>query len=298
MDFDPRYLAAKKSVDDRALSRHVWETLCQALPQATQGKAVQILEVGAGIGTMLERVVERGLLRGSATYVATDNDPRQLRAARDHLVRWAARQGHTLLWSGTREGRLHTPCATVAVVLRQACFEELSASAEQAPFHLLIAHAVLDLVDFSALLPQLLSRLIPGGLAYLTCNFDGETVFSPVHEKDQDIIGLYHASMDRRLPGASHTGRRLHEFLMRPGLDLLATGAADWVIRPHTDGYAGEEAQFLHTIIATVEGELAKHNSLPSDRAVWARLRHQQVEAGELTFRARHLDFLARRSPP
>jgi hypothetical protein len=33
--FDPRYLAAKKTIDDRALNQHVWETLLQVLPQTT-----------------------------------------------------------------------------------------------------------------------------------------------------------------------------------------------------------------------------------------------------------------------
>ena len=49
--FDPRYLTAKKSIDDRALNHHVWETLRQTLPPSTDSEPVKILELGAGIGT-------------------------------------------------------------------------------------------------------------------------------------------------------------------------------------------------------------------------------------------------------
>ena len=70
-----RYLAAKKSVDDRALNRHVWHSLAQAVSPAVQNGPVQVLEIGAGIGTMVERLVEWGLLH-RATYTAIDAEPR------------------------------------------------------------------------------------------------------------------------------------------------------------------------------------------------------------------------------
>ena len=56
-----RYLAAKKSLDDRALNRHVWQCLGQALPEVASDRAVQVLEIGAGIGTMVERAGGVGL---------------------------------------------------------------------------------------------------------------------------------------------------------------------------------------------------------------------------------------------
>ena len=43
-----RYLAAKKSVDDRALNWQVWQRLVAALPRATTEQPLRILEVGAG----------------------------------------------------------------------------------------------------------------------------------------------------------------------------------------------------------------------------------------------------------
>jgi len=298
-DFYPRYLAAKKSIDDRALNQHVWETLHQSMAQTTGREPLNILEIGAGIGTMFERIIERGLLSGPATYVATDNDPGQLRAARTYLSHWAQKRGHTMTWSAENHGRVQTAGADVSIVLIPASAAEMADRSDTlAPFHLLMAHAVLDLVDFPALLPRLLQRLKENGLAYLTCNFDGETVFLPQWHGEQKIIRLYHASMEARLTGASQTGRRLLAFLQRPGLELLASGRSDWTIQPRHAGYRVDELFFLHAIIETVERELEKKNSPPPGLAAWARLRHQQAEEGELSFQARHLDLLVRRQDP
>jgi hypothetical protein len=294
--FYPRYLAAKKAIDDRALNHHVQETLRQALEEATGREPLNILEIGAGIGAMLQRFLERGLLKGPATYVATDSDPGQLVAAREYLSQWAQKSGHVLSWSGKDRGRLRTPGADLTIALIPVSAEALTGnSVKLGPFQLLIAHAVLDLFDFQALLPRLFSRLQANGLAYLTGNFDGKTVFLPECDADQEIIKRYHASMEARLAGASHTGRRVLQLLQCPGMELLAAGGSDWIIHPLNEGYATDEIFFLHAIIATVKQELAKNESPPPGLAAWARLRHRQVAAGRLSFLAGHLDLLVRR---
>jgi hypothetical protein len=293
--FDPRYLAAKKVVDDRALNRHVWRTLRRSLPQTAE--PLSVLEIGAGIGTMFERIIDRGLLAGRVTYLATDSDPGQLRAARIYLSQWAGKRGHALTWSESC-GRLTTAGAEVSLILLHARAEDLGDGLEiPRPLHLLIAHAVLDLFDFPAVLPHLFARLTDNGLAYLTCNFDGETVFLPEGD-EQEIVSLYHASMEERLHGASHTGRRLLTFLQDSDLELLAAGRSDWRIHPRRTGYSREEAFFLHSLVETVERELAGRPCPPSGLAAWGRLRHVQIDAGELSFQARHLDLLARRRSP
>ena len=58
-----RYLAAKKSVDDRALNGQVWQHLVAALPRATPQLPLRILEVGAGIGSMVERLLADDVAR-------------------------------------------------------------------------------------------------------------------------------------------------------------------------------------------------------------------------------------------
>ena len=49
----PHYLLSKQSVDDRALNRTVLDSLKANLPAAP----IRIIEVGAGIGTMLTRLL-------------------------------------------------------------------------------------------------------------------------------------------------------------------------------------------------------------------------------------------------
>ena len=80
-----RYLTAKQSVDERALNRHVWQSLVAALPRATPGQPLQILEMGAGLGTMVERLFAGGVLT-SATYTAIDMEPTLIAEARRRLA--------------------------------------------------------------------------------------------------------------------------------------------------------------------------------------------------------------------
>ncbi len=300
-DFSPRYLAAKKTVDDRAQNRHVWETLRQALPAAGRPAPLRILEIGAGIGTMPARLIDWGLLTGPVTYVLTDCVAGHLREARHYLSKWAEQHGHHLSWLDDENGRLQTVNAEVSLIFVVAGAEELADGCDGLGlFDLLIAHAVLDLINFPALLPGLLLRLKDRGLAYLTCNFDGETVFFPEYDgqEEKKILDLYHASMEARLSGASRTGRRLLTFLQGPGLQLLAAGSSDWLVHPESDRYRDDEGFFLQAIIATVEQELAGKNCLPPLALhAWANRRRQQVGAATLTFFARHLDFLVRRLP-
>ena len=73
-----RYLAAKQTVDDRALNTHVYETLRAELPPGP----LDVLEVGAGTGAMLDRLVARGLLAaGAVSYTHLDVYKRQIEIA-------------------------------------------------------------------------------------------------------------------------------------------------------------------------------------------------------------------------
>ncbi|MCZ7668824.1 MAG: class I SAM-dependent methyltransferase [Chloroflexi bacterium] len=74
-----RYLAAKKSVDDRALNKDIWQRLQQEMPDQPD-----ILEIGAGIGTMVERLVAEGMVR-NGRYTAIDNQPTHIDIARSPL---------------------------------------------------------------------------------------------------------------------------------------------------------------------------------------------------------------------
>src|SRR6266851_7227112 len=64
-----RYLAAKTTVDDRALNRQVLAELCRLMPAG----APRVLEVGSGLGTMVARLMDWGAV-GAGEYILLDAD--------------------------------------------------------------------------------------------------------------------------------------------------------------------------------------------------------------------------------
>ena len=271
-----RYLAAKRTVDDRALNRPVWHdvaTLLQDAPQAS------ILEVGAGIGTMVERLHDAGLLADQA-YSAIDAEAANITAARGRLA------------------SLGLNLALEAIDLYDFAARETG----RRQWDLLIAHAVLDLLDLETALDCLLPLLAPDGHLWLTINFDGVTAFEPVVDLTLDawIEHLYHETMDLRLvsghpSGHSQTGRRLIPALRRRGVAVVNAGPSDWIVWAGADGYPADEAYFLHFIVATVGRALSGHEALPAgDLARWLAARRAQIAAGELVYVTHQLDVLAR----
>ena len=66
-----RYLAAKTTVDDRALNRPVLAELRRLMPAG----APRVLEVGAGLGTMVARLMDWGVV-SAGEYILLDADRR------------------------------------------------------------------------------------------------------------------------------------------------------------------------------------------------------------------------------
>src|SRR5271157_3367241 len=81
-----RYLAAKRSVDDRALNRRVWDAMLTAARRPfASGQGPRVLKLGGGIGTMVDRVAEeRRLLPASWTMI--DEQPALIAKARERFA--------------------------------------------------------------------------------------------------------------------------------------------------------------------------------------------------------------------
>jgi SAM-dependent methyltransferase len=295
MAFDyARYLAAKTTVDDRALNRRVLAELCRLMPAG----APRVLEVGAGLGTMVARLMDWGAV-GAGEYILLDADRRLLDCSRRWLCDWAAARGlrSDLLPDGLRVGDLR-------VRLLHAELGRYLEAAHGAPADVLIANAVLDLVDVPAVLPGLLRLLAPGGVYWFTINYDGESIFEPGHPHDDQIMRAYHRDMDERFrygrpAGESRTGRRLFNYLRAAGVPALAAGSSDWVVSAGPDGsYPGDEAYFLRSILNTIQNALrnCQDRVEPSDLAEWLAERGRQLAAGELVYIAHQLDFAGRSS--
>ena len=298
-----RYLAAKKSVDDRALNHHVWQNLRASLPEASPADPARVLEVGAGIGTMVERLVAGGLLT-HAIYTAMDGETDNITETRRRLPRWAADQGFSIVEKNPTQVRLQRGGQNVVVETEAIeLFDFIAREQGQGAWDLLIAHAFLDLMDVPTTLPALFSVLHPGALFYFTINFDGATILQPEIDPalDVQIETLYHQTMDHRRvagepSGDSRTGRHLFGHLRATGAEVLDAGSSDWVVHAGPNGYAADEAYFLHFIIRTIHTALAGHPELDAQRfSTWIEQRHDQVEAGTLVYVAHQLDFLGRK---
>ena len=294
-DFDyARYLAAKTTVDDRALNRPVLAELRRLMPAG----APRVLEVGAGLGTMVARLLDWGVL-GAGEYTLLDADRQLLDGSRRWLCDWAAARG--LRGEPLPDG---LQIAELRVRLVHAELGGYLEAAHGALADVLIANAVLDLVDVPAVLPGLLRLLVPGGGYWFTINYDGETIFAPGHPHDDQVMRAYHRDMDERVrygrpAGESQTGRHLFHHLRAAGAPALAAGSSDWVVSAGPDGsYAGDEAYFVGSILSTIENALRSRADRvdPADLADWLAVRRRQLAAGELVYLAHQLDF-AGRSP-
>jgi SAM-dependent methyltransferase len=287
-----RYLAAKTTVDDRALNRPVLAELRRLMPAGPS----RVLEVGAGLGTMVARLLDWGVV-STGEYILLDTDRPLLDRSRRWLGDWAAARG---LRSDLRPDGLQL--GELRVRLVHAELARYLETDHGARADVLIANAVLDLVDVPAVLPGLLRLLVPGGVYWFTINYDGETIFAPGHPHDDQVLSAYHRDMDERVrygrpAGESRTGRHLFHQLRSAGAPAVAAGSSDWVVSAGPDGhYPGDEADFLRSILSTIGDCLRSHPNWvdPADLAGWLAARRRQLATGELVYLAHQLDFTGR----
>lgn len=286
-----RYLAAKRTVDDRAINRQVLAGLQDMLPSGP----LRVLEVGGGIGTMVTRLLDWRVI-STGDYTLLDLDVELLDRARTWLTGWAEAHGHptAVLPDGIALGdlRVHLMPAELGDFVRAG-----AAPGQRAD--LLIANALLDVVDVPTVLPGLLTRLTPGGAYWFTITYDGHCSFQPEDPADEAVLGEYHRDMDRRIrhggpAGESRAGRHLFGQLRAAGAPVLLAGSSDWVVLPGPDGgYPDDEAHFLECILATI-GDALDGRLDAGTLAGWLAARRAQVARGELVYLAHQLDVAGR----
>jgi SAM-dependent methyltransferase len=172
------------------------------------------VEIGAGIGTLAERLVAWDVV-GETVNTAVDALPSNIATAQKRLQ------------------SLPLQLELEAIDL----FDFVAREQGQRQWDLLIAHAFLDLMDMPRTLPQLFSLLRPGGYFYFSLNFDGATILQPTIDPPFDALveQLYHRTMDERMTdgrpsGDSQSGRHLFGHLRQAGAEILAAGSSDWVL--------------------------------------------------------------------
>ena len=294
-----RYLTAKKSIDDRSLNPRVWDSLAGALPM---GRKVEALELGAGTGSMVQRVIERRLLT-DCNYTAVEMETGNVEEAMRRLAEWAGESGFRVEEAGERGYRVRGEgmCFDLSYEAVDA-LDFLRRHESRSAYDLVIAQAFLDLVDLNTALPLMGECLKSGGLLYLCINFDGGTIFEPTIDPvlDKQIEETYHRTMDERVidgkqSGDSRTGRNLFSGLRKIGAGVVDAGASDWVVYPTDEGYKGDDEVFLHAIIDTVERALTGREGIDSKIFEdWISKRRAQVGSRELVYIAHQIDVLAR----
>ncbi len=290
-DADRRYLAAKRRLDDRALNGHVLAEFRRLLPAVPR-----ILEVGAGLGTMVARLLEWQVIE-AGEYTLLDVDRRLLDDARAWLGDWAEARGLPAepRTDGLRLGDLQ-------VRLVEAELGSYLDAGHGEPADVLIAHAFLDLVGVPAVLPGLFRLLVPGGAYWFTINFDGETIFQPDHRHDERLVRAYHRSMDERVRYGRPAGESLDRSPPVPASAGCRGAAAvsgrfrlgrarqtGWDI-PRRRGGCSRAHHGHH------RGRSLRDRVERAELADWLATRRRQIAAGELCLVADQLDF-AGRSP-
>ena len=176
----PHYLHSKQTVDDRALNKDVFAALKANLPPAP----FSVIEIGAGIGTMLTRLIEWGLLT-NADYLALDEMDENIAYASEWIPKWAESAGMRAERIAENRIWLRDQVRDIRITFERAdVFDFIKTNPPKSD--LLIAHAVLDLFPLPESLPKLFS--LTKSLAWLTINFDGLTTFEPTIDATLDAI--------------------------------------------------------------------------------------------------------------
>lgn len=292
MDQDIRYLAAKKTIDDRSLNPRVWDRAWVDF----HGEPARVLELGAGIGTMVERVLQNSGV-ASLDYTAVDLN----RGLLDEAVRRLDAWGTDHRWSVKHSAGVLTlqsddksmTFRTVHGDVRRPLPDQV-----EGKFDVVIASALLDLVDLRSVLPRLLSRVNQDGVFYFAINFDGVTIFEPAFDPavEQAVLRSYHRTMDeRRLDGMpaghSQTGRQLLALLPTLGARILEAGPSDWIVHPTDGAFKPDEHIFLQAILNTIERSLEDADDLdPNDLSRWLMTRRRQLADGSLILMTHQID--------
>ncbi len=289
----PHYLLSKQTVDDRALNKDVVNALRIHMPT----RPASIIEVGAGIGTMLKRLITWNMFY-AGDYILVDEQAENIAYAREWIPQWAMEAGLSVERIEENGFQLCDQAHDIQVHLERAdVFEFIQRN--KTPVDVLIAHAFLDLLPMPESLAGLFS--LTKGLAWLTLNFDGVSSLQPVVDRslDEKIEQLYHASMDARPTGGdSRTGRKLFQHLRSQRAEILAAGASDWVVYGKDGKYPADESYFLQFVLHFFESSLKGCAELEATAFQrWLAKRHEQIERGELVYIAHQMDFLVKTPP-
>ena len=264
------YLDAKRGLDDRSLNRDVLRAFADALPPEPT-----VLEVGAGTGTMVQRLHEWGVIN-AGRWVAVDTHEGAIRAGRKRIASHPDGSVDESAGGGGATVRL----GEFTIDFRVADAFEYAASTDES-FDAVVGCAFFDVVDAAPAVERL-GAVAP--LAYAPITYDGETTLSPADPGDEAVFDAYHRHMRAYRPG----GPEGSAALARAAESIVADGPSPWVIEPPYD--TDDETVLAH-LLDTIETSVGETGH---DAGDWASRRRATMAAGDLTYRARNRDLLVR----
>jgi len=285
-----KYLEAKKSIEEGCLNTHVLDDI---RGRTREKSSVSILEAGAGVGSMVQHLIEHDVVPSRFEYTAVDMNERNVETGRRRLFEWGKkggngytveRDGGTLRFDGERRFDIEFSEGDI--------YEYECESEHNGGYDLVVAHALLDILDLRRAVGHLLSL---GDAFYFPVCFDGVTAFEPPFDDggfDTRVERTYHETMDSEdRPGSSETGRRVFEAVRDAGGEVTSAGSSDWVVFPGEDGYTDDEEVLLFHILETVHEAVREEGSIDNGRLdAWLKDRKERVEQEELVYVAHQID--------
>ena len=90
-----RYLASKKYIDDLSLNQRVLGALSAELNVRNTERPFKTIEIGAGVGTMIERLLEAELMP-SGEYEAFDISRKNIEEAKKRIIAFAKKHDYLI----------------------------------------------------------------------------------------------------------------------------------------------------------------------------------------------------------
>jgi len=250
-------------------------------------QTLRLMEIGAGIGTMSERLLDAALLK-QCHYIALEPEASFKASAKARLMSWASSQG--LGFDINAEGIWLLKGDDLNITIEWIAEEDdkIDQLFDNESYDLILSHAVIDLLPVPEIMPVILSKLKQQGGFYFSINFSGQTCVYPSENDDQDIVNNYHQDMDARFPALdwqpSMTGEVLPVWLQNYGCKKVIKGKSDWNLVSKNNG-AGD-GLFIKNILDTIEKALQAKPGLDA----WLSKRYRQLEQKKLAIKISNCD--------
>jgi SAM-dependent methyltransferase len=267
------YLEAKRTVDDVAIDRRIEDIFYSRLPNSPR-----IIDFGCGTGSMLSRLLQNGVRQGE--YIGIDIDQKILDAAMELRKIEALQRGHqvTTIQNTMEVDDLHVQFVVGDALESLYDYDEVDS---------IVGLGFADLIKPEILCQSIQDCSHSRMQVYLPITFDGETIFIPKHEHDNQILSAFHTEIDRK--GTAKAGRKLITQLQNMAGEL-SVGRADWIVHPSKGAKNKAEFRFLSYILTLIENNVADSHKVNE----WIAYRRNQLTDGELWYIAHQYDLLFR----